>query len=157
MFKWHERFVQGRDCLEDDVLTGEPTTVWTVPRVEEASMLVHAKLSQSVDDLTAAVGISHGMCVQIHLTRISFAIYAIQFVLSFLNFGATGIGCCYMIAPLHIGLCLSKRNWQGNSSSFCHTLHTHLISHHAISLFFLAWKESYISVVFSWLRRSSLP
>jgi hypothetical protein len=36
----------------------------------------------------------------------------------------------HMTMPLHIALFLSKRNWQGNRSPFCYTLHTHLISHH---------------------------
>jgi hypothetical protein len=38
--------------------------------------------------------------------------------------------------PLDIDLCSSKRRWQNNRSLFCHTFHTHLISHHAI--FFLS-------------------
>jgi hypothetical protein len=48
----------------------------------------------------------------------SFAVYAIQFVVSVLSFGAGRTGCCYMTTPLHIALCLSKRSWQYNSHRF---------------------------------------
>ena len=47
-------------------------------------------------------------------------------------------GCCYAITPLHSAQSLSKRNVQDNRSPFCHTLRTHLISHHAIFVSFLA-------------------
>jgi hypothetical protein len=55
-----------------------------------------------------------------------------QVVINILRFDAGRTGCCYMTSALHIALCLSKRIWQNNRSLFCHTLHTHLISHHAI-------------------------
>jgi hypothetical protein len=80
-----------------------------------------------------------------------------QFVASILSFGAGRTGYWYMTTPLHIALCLTKRSWKNNSSPFCHTLHTHLISHRAISFSFPAWKKGYVGVDFSWPRRSSLP
>jgi hypothetical protein len=60
--------------------------------------------------------------------------YAVQFIVSILSFGAGRTGCWCMTTPLHIALCLSKTSWQDNRSPFCHTPHTHLISQHAISL-----------------------
>jgi hypothetical protein len=47
------------------------------------------------------------------------------------NFGRTG--CCYTTTPLHLLLRLSKRSLKTDRSPFIHALHTHLISHHAIS------------------------
>jgi hypothetical protein len=41
-----------------------------------------------------------------------------------------------MTALPHTALCLFKRSWQNSRSPFCHTLHTHLISHHVISFSF---------------------
>jgi hypothetical protein len=72
-----------------------------------------------------------------------------------LSFDAGRTGCCYTTTPLHIALCLSKRSWQINRSPFRHTLHTQLISHHAISFSFPAWKKWYVCVIFGHLR--SLP
>jgi hypothetical protein len=69
-------------------------------------------------------------------TRSSFAIYAVQFAVSVLSFGAGRTGCCYTITPLHIALCLSKKSWQNNRSLFCYTLRSYLISHHEISFSF---------------------
>jgi hypothetical protein len=83
-----------------------------------------------------------------------FTIYAVQFVISVLSFGAGRTGCCYT-TPLHSTLCLSKRNWQNDRSPFWHTLHTYL-SHHAIFFSFPTWKKSHVGVNFSWLRRASL-
>jgi hypothetical protein len=80
-----------------------------------------------------------------------------KFVVSILSSGAGRTGCCYITTPLHIALCLSKRSWQNKRSPFCHTLHTHLISHHAISFPFPARKKSYVGVNFSWPKISSLP
>ena len=74
-----------------------------------------------------------------------------SFVVSVLSFG-----CWCMTTPLHFSLLLSKRNWKGNKLSLFHTLHTHLISHHAISFTFPAWKKSYVGADFSRPRGSSL-
>ena len=43
-------------------------------------------------------------------------------VVSALNFGAAPIGYYLKTMALHICLYLSKRNWQDNRSTFCHTL-----------------------------------
>ena len=45
--------------------TDRQQTVRTERRIEEVVMLVRANRSQSVDDLTAAVGVSHGTCHKI--------------------------------------------------------------------------------------------
>jgi hypothetical protein len=42
VFKWHERFAQGRESLEDDEHTGWPRTVRTELKVQEVAMLVLA-------------------------------------------------------------------------------------------------------------------
>ena len=60
MFQWHLRFSQGRESLEDDELTGRPQTIGTERKIEEVTILVRANCSQFVDDLAAAVGMSHG-------------------------------------------------------------------------------------------------
>jgi hypothetical protein len=66
VFKWHKRFAQGRDNLEDDELTGCPRTVRTELKIEEVAMLVHANSSQTVDEITAVRRIiSHGTCDKI--------------------------------------------------------------------------------------------
>jgi hypothetical protein len=74
-----------------------------------------------------------------------------------LSFAAGRTGCCYMTMLLHMALRLCKRSWQNNRSPFCHTLHTHLISHHTISISFPAWKKSYMGIDYSRPRRSLLP
>lgn len=65
VFKWHQRFAQGRDSLEDDDRSGRPKAVRTERKIEEVATLVRANRSQSVDDIAAAVGISHGTCHKI--------------------------------------------------------------------------------------------
>ena len=45
--------------------TGRQQTVRTYREIEEVAMLVRANLSQSVDGLVAAVGVSHGTCYKI--------------------------------------------------------------------------------------------
>jgi hypothetical protein len=77
--------------------------------------------------------IPEGATVNKHHYKRSFVIYTVQFIVSILSFSRGRTGCCYMTAPLHIALCLSKRSWQNNRSPFCHTFHTHLISHYVIS------------------------
>ncbi|PSN49367.1 hypothetical protein C0J52_12211 [Blattella germanica] len=59
VFKWHQRFSQGRDSLEDDQRKGRPPTVRTERKIEEVATVVRANRSQSVDDIAAAVGVSH--------------------------------------------------------------------------------------------------
>ena len=41
--------------------TSRPQTVRTERKIEEVAVLVRANRSQSVDNLAAAVGVSHGM------------------------------------------------------------------------------------------------
>ena len=45
--------------------TGWPQTDRTERKIEEVAMLVRANRSQTVDDLAAAVGVSHGTCFKI--------------------------------------------------------------------------------------------
>ncbi|KAJ4435476.1 hypothetical protein ANN_18092 [Periplaneta americana] len=61
---WHKRFSQRRDSLED-VHTGRPQTIRTELKIEEVAMLLRANRSQSVDDLAAAIGVSHGTCYKV--------------------------------------------------------------------------------------------
>jgi hypothetical protein len=65
VFKCHQHFAQGRDTLEDNEHSHRPKAVRTERKIEEAATLVHANPSKLVDDITAAVGISHGMCHKI--------------------------------------------------------------------------------------------
>jgi hypothetical protein len=64
VFKWHKRFAQGRDSLEDGEHTGWPRTVRNKLKIQEVATLVCANSSQMVDEITAA-GISHGTCHKI--------------------------------------------------------------------------------------------
>ncbi|KAJ4436457.1 hypothetical protein ANN_19090 [Periplaneta americana] len=65
VFRWHRRFLQGRDSLEDDVRTGRPQTIPTERKIQEVATLVRANRSHSVDDTAATVGVSHGTCYKI--------------------------------------------------------------------------------------------
>jgi hypothetical protein len=66
VFKWHKRFAQGSDSLEDDEHTSQPRMVRTEFRIKEVATLVHANRSQMVDEIAAAAaGISHGTCHKI--------------------------------------------------------------------------------------------
>jgi transposase len=62
VFKWHRRFAQGRDSLEDDEHTGRPRAVRTELKIQEVASLVRANRSQTVDEIAAAAGISRGTC-----------------------------------------------------------------------------------------------
>jgi hypothetical protein len=42
LFKWHKRFPQRRESLEDDEHAGRPRTVRTELKIQEVAMLVHA-------------------------------------------------------------------------------------------------------------------
>ena len=93
-------------------------------------MLVRVNCSQSVDDLAAAVVVSHGTCYKIltdHLNMSRVTQHNMPRIV-------TQDQCDDRMTILHIALSFSKRYWQGNGSPFGHTLRTHLISHHAIIL-----------------------
>jgi hypothetical protein len=49
VFKWHKRFAQGRDSLEDDEHVGLRRTVRTELSIQEVATLMHANRSQTVD------------------------------------------------------------------------------------------------------------
>ncbi|PSN50231.1 hypothetical protein C0J52_07790 [Blattella germanica] len=53
------------DRLEDNVLTDRPQTFRTERKMQEVATLVRACRSQSVDDIAAAVRVSHGTCYKI--------------------------------------------------------------------------------------------
>lgn len=61
-FKWHKRFAEGRDSLDDDAHTGRPRTARTEGKILEVQRVVRDNRSQSIDDIAAATGISHGSC-----------------------------------------------------------------------------------------------
>jgi hypothetical protein len=65
VFKWHNRFAQGRNSLEDDEHADRPRTVRTELTIQEVAMLVHANHSQMVEEIAAASGTSHGTCHKI--------------------------------------------------------------------------------------------
>jgi hypothetical protein len=65
VFKWHKRFAQGRDSLEDDEHTSRPRTVRTELKIQEIATLVHANRFQTVNEIAGAAGISHGTCHKI--------------------------------------------------------------------------------------------
>jgi hypothetical protein len=51
--------------LEDNEHTSRPRTVRTELQIQEVATLVCANRSQTVDEITAAAGISHGTCHKI--------------------------------------------------------------------------------------------
>jgi hypothetical protein len=61
VFKWHKRFAQGRDSLEDEERTSRPGAVGTELKIQEVATLVRANHFQMVDEFAAAAGISHGI------------------------------------------------------------------------------------------------
>ena len=65
---------QERDSLEDDMRTRRPRTVRTDRKIEEVAILVRANRSQSVDNLAAAVGVSHGTCYKILTDDLSMSV-----------------------------------------------------------------------------------
>jgi hypothetical protein len=65
VLKWHKRFAQGRDSLEDNKHTSQPRTVRTELKIQDVAMLVRANQSQMVDENAAVAGISHGTCHKI--------------------------------------------------------------------------------------------
>lgn len=64
MLKWHKRFAEGRESLEDDKHTVQPRTARPELKIQEVAMFVCANHSQMVDDVAAAE-ISHGTCRKI--------------------------------------------------------------------------------------------
>jgi hypothetical protein len=63
VFKWHKRFEEGKDSLEDDEHTGRPRMARTELKIQEVAALVRANRSHTVDE--AAAGICHGTCHKI--------------------------------------------------------------------------------------------
>ncbi|KAJ4445723.1 hypothetical protein ANN_12408 [Periplaneta americana] len=67
-YSWHSQpdfATYRRNSLEDDVRTGRPQTIRTERKIQEVATLVRANRSQSVDDIAATVGVSHGTCYKI--------------------------------------------------------------------------------------------
>jgi transposase len=65
VFKWHKRFEEGRDSLEDDEHNGRPRMTRTELKIREVAALVRANRSHTVDEVAEAAGISHGTCHKI--------------------------------------------------------------------------------------------
>jgi hypothetical protein len=68
MYKWHKRFAQGRDSLEDNEHVSWPRMVGIELKIQEAATFVHASLFQTVNEVAgaaAAAKISHGACHRI--------------------------------------------------------------------------------------------
>jgi hypothetical protein len=51
VFKWHQRFAQGRESLGDDECSGWPKAVRTEGKIEDVTTLVYANCSQLIDDI----------------------------------------------------------------------------------------------------------
>lgn len=62
VFKWHKRFAEGRDSLDDDARTGRSRTVRTKNTILEVQRVLCEDRLQTIDDIAAATGISHGSC-----------------------------------------------------------------------------------------------
>jgi hypothetical protein len=78
VFKWHKRFAQGRDSLENDEHTGRPRTFRTELKTHEIETLMRASRSQTVDEIAAAAGISHGTCHKILSDDLNVSCYPAQ-------------------------------------------------------------------------------
>ncbi|PSN53985.1 hypothetical protein C0J52_13488 [Blattella germanica] len=64
VFKWHQRFSQGRDSFENDQRIGRPAIVPTERNIEEV-VTVTVRAPREVDDIAAALGVSHDTCHKI--------------------------------------------------------------------------------------------
>jgi hypothetical protein len=85
VFLWHKRFEQQKDSLEDDWHTGRPRTIRTELKAQQVATLMHANLSQTVDEVTAAARIVHGTCHRIlydDLNTFHVIVHSVSYVLS---------------------------------------------------------------------------
>ena len=64
-FKWHERFKDGRQSIEDDERPGRPSTSTDDPHVDKINTLVRANRRLTVRELAEECGISVGSCYEI--------------------------------------------------------------------------------------------
>jgi hypothetical protein len=67
VFKWHKRFAQGRDSLEDDEHAGRPRRVRTELKIQEVAMLMHANSSQTATLMAAE---EEAKLEEMHLTPV---------------------------------------------------------------------------------------
>ena len=61
-FRWHRRFKNGRQSVEDDERSGQPSTSTDDPHIDEINTLVRANRRLTVRELTEECGISVGSC-----------------------------------------------------------------------------------------------
>ena len=79
-FKWHERFKDGRQSIEDDEHPGRPSTPTDDPHVDNINTLVLANQCLTVRDLAEESGTSVGSCHEILTKKLKMHRVAAKFV-----------------------------------------------------------------------------
>ncbi|XP_076333402.1 protein GVQW3-like [Tachypleus tridentatus] len=69
-FKWHERFKDGRQSIEDDERPGRPSTSTDDQHTDKINTLVRANRRLTVRELAKDCGISVGSCYEILTKKI---------------------------------------------------------------------------------------
>lgn len=78
--KWHERFQDGRESIEDDGRLGRPSTSTDDPHVHEVNALVRENRRLTVRELAEECGISIGSCHNILTEKLKMHRVAAKFV-----------------------------------------------------------------------------
>ena len=80
VFGWHARFKSGRESVEDDERSGRPVTSRTPENVNKISELIHEDRRQTINELSALVGIGYGVCQEILTEDLNMRRIAAKFV-----------------------------------------------------------------------------
>ena len=80
VFEWHARFKSGRESVEDDERSGRPVTSRTPENVNKISELIHEDRRQTINELSALVGIGYGVCQEILTEDLNMRRIAAKFV-----------------------------------------------------------------------------
>jgi hypothetical protein len=65
VFEWHSRLKAGRVSVEEDELSGRPSTSRMIEIVEENRELIHEDRRGTIHELADTVGVSYGVCHEI--------------------------------------------------------------------------------------------
>ncbi|XP_076320188.1 protein GVQW3-like [Tachypleus tridentatus] len=79
-FKWHERFKDGRQSIEDDECHGRPSTSTDDPHVDKINTLVRANRRLTVRELAEECGILVGSCYELLTEKLKMHRIAANFV-----------------------------------------------------------------------------
>jgi len=80
IFKWHKRFKEGRDSVDDNPRSGRPTTSKTDDCVARVRELIRANQRLTIHELSVEVGVSYGTCQAILTQDLNMRRVAAKFV-----------------------------------------------------------------------------